>query len=40
MPMRSIITLVIVPGLGPVGPNCFSRDHIAALRLSCESDVA
>jgi hypothetical protein len=38
--MRSIVTLVIVPGLGPGGPNRLSRGHIAALRLSCESDVA
>jgi len=38
--MRSSIILLIVPGLGPVGPNRLSRGHIAALRLSCESDVA
>jgi len=34
MPMSSIITRVILPGLGPVCPECFSRGHIAALRLS------
>jgi len=32
--MSSIITSVILPGLGPVCPECFSRGHIAALRLS------
>jgi len=32
--MSSIITRVILPGLGPVCPECFSRGHIAALRLS------
>ena len=32
--MRSIITRVILPGLGPVCPECFSRGHIAALSLS------
>ena len=38
--MRLIIILVIVPGLGPVAPNRLSRGHIAALRLSRESDIA
>ena len=38
--MHSIITRVIVPRLGPVGPECFSRGHIAAFRVSNESDVA
>ena len=28
MPMSSIITHVILPGLGPVCPECFSRGHI------------
>ncbi len=32
--MSSIITSVILPGLGPVCPECFSRGHIGALRLS------
>ncbi len=34
MPMSSIITHVILPGLGPVCPECFSRGHIAALPLN------
>jgi len=34
MPMNSIITRVILPGIGPVCPECFSRGHIAALPLS------
>ena len=32
--MSSIITHVILPGLGPVCPECFSRGHIAALPLT------
>jgi len=36
MPVRSIITRDILPGLGPVCPECVSRGHIAALRLSPE----
>ncbi len=32
--MSSIITRVILPGLGPVCPECFSRGDIAALPLS------
>jgi hypothetical protein len=32
--MSSIITSVILPGIGPVCPECFSRGHIAALPLS------
>src|SRR5712692_2486134 len=34
MPMSCIITRVILPGIGPVCPECFSRGHIAALPLS------
>ena len=32
--MSSIITNVILPGLGPVCPECFSRGHIAAFPLA------
>ena len=32
--MSSIITRVILPGIGPVCPECFSRGHIAASPLS------
>jgi len=32
--MSAINTSVILPGLGPVCPECFSRGHIAALPLS------
>lgn len=32
--MSSIITHVILPGLGPVCPECFSRGHIAAFSLA------
>jgi len=32
--MDSIITSVILPGVGPVCPECLSRGHIPALRLS------
>jgi hypothetical protein len=34
MPMSSIITNVILPGLGPVCPECFSRGHIPAFSLA------
>src|SRR5207302_1733467 len=34
MLMSSIITRVILPGIGPVCPECFSRGYIAALPLS------
>src|SRR5216683_486410 len=34
MPMSSIITNVILPGLGPVCPEYFSRGHIPAFRLA------
>jgi len=34
MRMSSIITSVILPGLGPVCPECFSRGHVATLGLS------
>ena len=40
MPVSSIITRVILPGIGPVCPECFSRGHLAALRVSSEPDVA
>jgi hypothetical protein len=32
--MSSIITRVILPGLGPVCPECFSRGHVGALSLA------
>jgi hypothetical protein len=32
--MNSIITSVILPGVGPVCPECLSRGHLPALRLS------
>jgi hypothetical protein len=32
--MNSIITGVILPGVGPVCPECLSRGHLPALRLS------
>jgi hypothetical protein len=32
--MDSIISRVILPGVGPVCPECLSRGHIPALRLS------
>ena len=34
MPMSSIITHVILPGLGPVCPECFSRGHVGALPVA------
>jgi hypothetical protein len=38
--MSSTITTDILPGLGPVCPECFFRGRIAALRLSSETGVA
>lgn len=32
--MSAVITSVILPGLGPVRPECLSRGHVAALRVS------
>ena len=32
--MSSIITHVILPGLGPVCPECFSRGHVGALPVA------
>ena len=32
--MSSIITHVILPGLGPVCPECFSRGHVGALPMA------
>jgi len=32
--MDSIISRVIVPGVGPVCPECLSRGHLPAVRLS------
>jgi len=32
--MSAIITSVILPGLGPVCPECFSRGHVATVGLS------
>jgi hypothetical protein len=32
--MSSIITHVILPGLGPVCPECFSRGHVGALPVT------
>ncbi len=32
--MNSIISSVVLPGLGPVCPECFSRGYVSALQLS------